>query len=219
VARKKGSPPCIYVVAGTNGAGKSSLAGSTFRARGVATFDPDEATRRILAASPTAAPEHANSLAWQQGVRLLETAIREAKSYALETTLGGSTITRLLHRALDERREVRMLYVGLEGPELHIARVRARVRAGGHDVPEARVRERYRRSLENLVEILPRLTELRLFDNSVERDPARGLVPEPFLILHTKADKIRTLCRLEEVPTWAKPAVAMALRSPRSRGA
>ncbi|MEX2049474.1 MAG: AAA family ATPase [Gemmatimonadota bacterium] len=212
MARRGNPRATIYVIAGTNGAGKSSLAGSMFRARGATTFDPDDATQRILAANPTLALERANSLAWHQGVRLLQKAIREAKSYAIETTLGGSTITGLLHSALDERREVRILYVGLEGPDLHVSRVRARVRAGGHDVPEARVRDRYRRSLENLVGLLPRLTELRVFDNSAEREPAKGIAPEPRLILHTSAGKIRTLCRLQDVPAWAKPIVAAALR-------
>ena len=44
--------PGIYVLAGTNGAGKSSVAGAEFRARGVDYFDPDETARRILAANP-----------------------------------------------------------------------------------------------------------------------------------------------------------------------
>lgn len=215
MASKRRSPGTIYVVAGTNGAGKSSLVGSVFRARGATAFDPDDATRRLLIANPALTLDRANSLAWHQGVRLLEEAIDGAKSFAFETTLGGSTITRLLHHALDERRKVRVLYVGLDGPELHIARVRARVRAGGHDVPEARIRERYRRSRENLIGLLPRLTELRLFDNSPERDPALGIAPEPRLILHMKAGKIRTSCRLQDVPGWAKPIVATALRTKR----
>ena len=156
-----------------------------------------------------------NSFAWHQGVRLLEEPICDGKSYAFETTLGGSTITRLLHDPLDEPKQVHLLYVGLEDVDLHFARVRARVRRGGRDVPVWRIRERYRGSLENLVGLVPRLTELRVFDNSAERDPAKGMAPEPRLILHTKAGKIRTTCRLGDVPGGAKPIVAAALRSER----
>lgn len=203
---------CIYVLAGTNGAGKSSLAGAAFRERGAEYFNPDETARRLLAANPGVGLAQANSVAWHQGRRLLEVAIREGKTYAFETTLGGTTIARLLHQALDRGIPVRMWYAGLEGPELHIARVRSRVAKGGHDIAEATIRKRYDKSRENLVDLIPRLTELRVFDNSVERDPATGATPEPRLILHMRAGEIHEMCAIRAVPVWAKPIVASALR-------
>jgi predicted ABC-type ATPase len=69
---------------------------------------------------------------------------------------------------------VRVWYVGLSSPELHIARVRARVAKGGHDIPEPRIRERYDASRLNLIRLLPRLSELWVYDNSVEADPDAG---------------------------------------------
>src|SRR2546422_5178074 len=51
--------------------------------------------------------------------------------------------------------------VGLSSAELHIARVRARVAKGGHDIPEPRIRDRYDRSRLNLIHLMARLTELR----------------------------------------------------------
>jgi cytidylate kinase len=92
--------PCIFVLAGTNGAGKSSIAGAMFRQAGAEYFNPDEAARLIQSANPGASPEDANAAAWQQGVRLLERAIAERCDFAFETTLGGKTITGLLERAL-----------------------------------------------------------------------------------------------------------------------
>jgi predicted ABC-type ATPase len=203
---------CIYVLAGTNGAGKSSLAGAAFRERGAEYFNPDEAARRILAANPRVVLAQANSAAWHQGRRLLEEAIRDCKIYAFETTLGGTTISRLLHQALDRGIPVRTWYAGLESPELHIARVRARVAQGGHDIAEATIRARYTSSRKNLIDLVPRLDELRLFDNSVERDPTTGATPEPRLILHMRAGQIHEMCAMRAVPVWAKPIVASALR-------
>ena len=52
--------------------------------------------------------------------------IATRSTFAIETTLGGETITGLLLRALAEGLEARIWYVGLATPELHIARVRAR---------------------------------------------------------------------------------------------
>jgi predicted ABC-type ATPase len=205
--------PCIYVLAGTNGAGKSSLAGATFLQSGVEYFNPDQAARLILARNPGLGQTEANSAAWHQGRRLLERVIAERKTFAFETTLGGTTITALLERALTTGIAVRVWYVGLEGPELHVARVRARVARGGHDIPVEQVRARYDSSRLNLVRLLPQLTELRVYDNSVETDPCAGIAPAPKLILHMRRGKIVRLCPLAETPAWAKPILAAAMKA------
>ena len=151
-----------------------------FRRAGADYFNPDEATARILAANPDISNADANSAAWHQGKRLLERAIAERLDFAFETTLGGHTISALLHEALAAGIEVRMWFVGLSSPELHIARVRVRVARGGHDIPEEKIRERYDRSRINLIELMPRLTELRLFDNSFDADPMPDALPSRY---------------------------------------
>jgi len=208
--------PCIYVLAGTNGAGKSSIAGAMIRQQGADYFNPDEAAARILSHNPGMSQTQANSQAWQQGKRLLEHAISGRLSFAFETTLGGNTISRLLHTALSAGIEVRIWYVGLEGAELHIARVRSRTRRGGHDIPEERIRERYDRSRMNLIRLMPELTELRVYDNSKEADPHAGVAPEPRLILHLMGTHIAEACDLPDAPQWAKPILAAAMKLARS---
>jgi predicted ABC-type ATPase len=207
-----GAAPAIYVVAGTNGAGKSSLVGALVRRHGVEMFDPDAAARLIGAELPGLSTPARNSAAWQQGRRLLERAIAERLTFAFETTLGGATMTGLLERALASGLDVRMWYVGLDSPERHVARVRARVAGGGHDIPEATIRRRYHDSRVNLVRLLPRLTELRVYDNSAEADPAAGRAPEPWLLLHTRRGRLVSSCALPDTPPWAKPILAAALR-------
>lgn len=210
--------PRIYVLAGTNGAGKSSVAGATLRRAGSDYFNPDEATARILATNPEMATTAANSAAWHQGRRLLERAIAERLDFAFETTLGGRTITALLANAAAAGIEVRIWFVGLSSPELHIARVRARVSRGGHDIPEVRVRDRYDQSRLNLIELMPRLTELRVFDNSIEADPHSGIAPRPVLILHMIDGRIIETVDLPTTPAWARPLVAAAIRCDSARG-
>ncbi len=204
------------MLAGTNGAGKSSIGGAIFRQHGVEWFDPDAAARRLRAANRRMTRDEANAAAWNQGRQLLERAIVERLDFAFETTLGGRTITSLLEQAIAAGIEVRIWYVGLASPELHLARVRARVRRGGHDIPEDRIRERYDASRANLVRLLPRLTELRVYDNSAEADPHRGDAPEPSLILHLAGGKVISACDPAATPTWAKPIVAAALKLPKA---
>ena len=96
---RKAQAPRLYVLAGVNGAGKSSIGGATIRVSGADYFNPDEAARKLIAANPGLDQTKANAAAWHQGRRLLERAIRERKDFAFETTLGGSTMPRLLTEA------------------------------------------------------------------------------------------------------------------------
>ena len=208
--------PRIYVLAGVNGAGKSSIAGAAFRNAGADYYNPDEAARRLRQSRPALAQREANSLAWQQGKRLLEKAIAGRLDFAFETTLGAATFPALLGDAASRGFAVNVWYVGLSSAELHLARVRARVARGGHDIPEADIRRRYEHSRLNLIDLLPHLAALRMYDNSVEADPAEGRPPELGLVLHMEKGRILNAAALRGTPDWAKPIVAAAIKMRKS---
>src|SRR3546814_625339 len=110
--------------------------------------------------------------------------------------------------------EIQMWYAGLDSPERHLARIRARVAKGGHDIPEDKVRERYTASRAHLIQLMPYLSVLRVFDNSDETDPATGEAPAPRLILAVDGDRITyplDVQSMSTTPEWAKPMVALAL--------
>jgi predicted ABC-type ATPase len=204
--------PSIHVLAGVNGAGKSSIGGAAIRQHGGEYFNPDEAARVLKEKDPTLTQADANSAAWRQGVRLLKRAIEEGLDFTFETTLGGSTITTLLMQAAERGIEVHVWYVGLSSPELHVTRVQARVSQGGHDIPEDDIHRRYEHSRLNLIALLPHLTTLHVYDNSVDADPAAGRTPKPTPVLHIERGKILGPPDLAATPNWAKPIVAAALK-------
>ena len=212
MVRKATRPAQIRVLAGVNGAGKSSIVGATIRDKGGEYYNPDEAAREIMAANPGLGQTEANAAAWEQGRKLLERAIDQGLDFTFETTLGGSTMPGLLAEAAKRGVEVHVFYVGLGSADPHMERVRQRVRAGGHDIPEADIRRRYRHSLLNLVQLLAALTELRVYDNSATADPATGQSPRPVLVLHMKRGRIVGPADLACTPDWAKPIVAAALQ-------
>ena len=205
-------PPRLNVLAGVNGAGKSSIGGAVLRSFGGEYYNPDEAARALMAVNRGLGQAEANGAAWHQGRRLLERAISERLDYTFETTLGANTIPRLLAEAAAQGFEVRIWYVGLEGPELHIRRVRSRMRQGGHDISERDIRRRYEHSRLNLIHLMPKLAALRVYDNSVEADPAAGKKPAPLLVLHMEKAKILNREDLARSPAWARPIVAAALK-------
>jgi predicted ABC-type ATPase len=208
---RKTVPPRLHVLAGVNGAGKSSIGGAMIRAKGGNYYNPDEAARELMAANPGLSQTNANAAAWEQGRKLLERAIDQKLDFAFETTLGGNTMPRLITEAASRGIEVYVFYVGLANADAHIERVRQRVRAGGHDIPEDVIRRRCRHSLLNLVQLLPALTELRVYDNSATADPAAGRAPEPVLVLHMQRGHIVGPSDLASTPDWAKPIVAAAV--------
>src|SRR5689334_21538658 len=206
--------PAILVLAGVNGAGKSSLGGALLRSRGLQFFNPDEAASQIRAVTGCSMGE-ANSLAWNEGKERLQAAIARRSSHAFESTLGGRTIPALLVQAARAGIDVIIWFVGLRNADQHVGRVRARVAAGGHDIPEELIRRRWDDSRRHLIALMPYVSEIRVFDNSDEGDPS---IPEPRLILHWRRGQIIRpgLKSLRDTPEWAKPIVAAALKLQRT---
>jgi len=201
----------LTVLAGINGAGKSSVAGAFLRRAGGDYYNPDEFTREIIRQTPGIDPAQANALAWTQGKERLERAITEGTDFAFETTLGARTISALLLRAANEGMAVKICFVGLASVEHHLHRVAARVASGGHDIREKKMRERWQNSRLNIIRLLPHLAEFVLWDNSTEADFVRS-APKPVLLLHVEHGKITAPKNLSATPEWAKPIVAAALK-------
>jgi predicted ABC-type ATPase len=86
------------------------------------------------------------------------------------------------------------------------------VASGGYDIPESKIRERYDRSRENLISLIPGLAELRIYDNSAEFDESTSEIPPPLLVVHCRGNEIVERCSMEDVPKWAKPIVAAVFR-------
>jgi len=203
--------PTIHVLAGVNGAGKSSIGESEFNRKGSSVFNPDAIARQIRTLHPDIDLTLANAHAWQIGKSLLEQAIAEGRDYRFETTLGGRTIAQLLERAAQSGHRLHVWFCGLASAELHLRRVRSRVAHGGHDIPEQKIRERWTGSRENLIRLLPLIDHLRLYDNSHEADPAEGRQPQPVLLLEIKRGKITAPADLSGAPDWAQPIIAAAI--------
>lgn len=198
----------ITVIAGVNGAGKSSIAGAAIRAAGGEYFNPDEFARELMRHRPDLAQAQANAEAWQVGVDFLRRAIDQNHDYTFETTLGGRSICQLLHEAIDRGRAVRIFYCGLASLALHIERVATRVARGGHDIPEQKIRERWINSIHNLMGLIPRCAAVKVFDNSV---PADDGGPQPRCLFSLAGDRF-DMMPVAEMPEWAKALASAAIK-------
>ena len=75
--------PTVYVLAGVNGSGKSSIGGAILHARRVEYYNPDTAARRLREIHPSLTQTAANSHAWVLGRQMLEKAISRKETYAV----------------------------------------------------------------------------------------------------------------------------------------
>jgi len=158
--------PNCYIIAGSNGAGKSTFAAEFLPhyadcpnfinpdliARGLSPFDPDDAMLR----------------AGRMVLERIRESMRGQSDFAFETTLSGRTYATVLKDLRQRGYRVNMFYLWIPDPDLALVRIRDRVTKGGHNVPARDVRRRFPRTLTNLFTLYrPLLDTLHVFDNSL----------------------------------------------------
>ena len=133
--------PRLYIISGCNGAGKTtasySLLPEMLDCREF--VNSDEFAKGL---SPFK-PENASIQASRYMLMKIRYLLKKQKDFAVETTLATRTLLKTARMAQNAGYTVTLLYFWLKSPELAIERVRARVEAGGHDIPEETIRRRY----------------------------------------------------------------------------
>ena len=142
--------PTLWLIAGPDGVGKTTYARRYLRAvAGTERFvNLDEIARGFSPLTPTPDAETAVAAARAVLARCAET-IAARRSFALETTLAGRTHLRTLEHAKAAGFATTLVFCILPDVETALARIAARVAAGGHAVPEADARRRFPRACGN----------------------------------------------------------------------
>ena len=164
----------IGFIAGINGTGKSTLCSSPVvrNQLGVPVINPDEVARAI--AADTGIDYALANLAAAEITEgeVFQAAARGTNSIAIETVLSSDKFYPVLDIALNREIEIGLIYVAVRSVELTLKRIETRVAAGLHNVPEARVRERWVKTHENLRKWAPRVDQLLVFSNNdADRSP------------------------------------------------
>lgn len=121
--------------------------------------------------------------------------VRQKQDFAFESTLASRSFAPFLKTCRAEGYHVHLIYLWLHSSDLAVARVAARVKSGGHSIPEATIRRRYERGLQKLSKLyLPFVDEWRIYDNSLLR---------PELIAYGKNGKNAT-SEIKDFERWEK---------------
>jgi predicted ABC-type ATPase len=156
--------PTIYVIAGCNGAGKTTFAKEFLPSIGVIRFlNADEIARGLSPLRPEAMAFKAGRLLLSE----LHDLIDRQETFALESTLSGRTYVKIFQTAKDRGYAIELHFVWVPDVQEAIRRVRQRVLEGGHDVPADDIRRRFGRSIHHFVdEYAPLANKWFLWDNS-----------------------------------------------------
>lgn len=196
-----GDDPVFLLIAGPNGSSKTTFSQKRLVPLGLPCIDPDAVAQELFGRHPTSREEAIDATV--EATRRVRERIAGAESVALETVFSDTNGRKL--ELLDEARTAGfrtvLLFIGVDSPEICIARVMDRVEQGGHDVPDSVIRDRFPRCFDNLRKGLSKVDLAILVDNSGcygPKEPIDGSRHYVFGVI----DVGRTKKIKEPVPNW-----------------
>ena len=155
----------IVIIAGPNGAGKTTFAQQYLPGElGIRRFINADL---IAAGLSPLAPEREAVRAGKLMLQEIASCVRKGESFGFETTLSARMYARLIPAWKAAGYRVQLVFLSLPSADMAVARVQARVVAGGHDIPETMIRRRFEAGLTNFHTLYkPLANEWILYDNS-----------------------------------------------------
>lgn len=162
---KKNKPMNLYIVAGCNGAGKTTASFTVLpemlQCREF--VNADEIAAGLSPFNPEGVAIQAGRLMIDRVIQLL----KEGQTFAFETTLATRSYVKLIQQAQRRGYIVTLLFFSLSSPEQAVKRVAKRVSMGGHNIPTDVIYRRYDAGLRNLFQLyMPVVDNWALYDNS-----------------------------------------------------
>ena len=162
--------PEVVVFAGPNGSGKSTF--TQLLKPPIDYINADEIKKHLKCSDLEAA---------QLAERQREEHIEQMSEFCFETVLSTERNIKLLEKAKQKGYFIRCYYILTADPMINVLRVKSRVEAGGHDVPEEKIITRYDRALRLVKDLVQICDVCHIYDNSGNK---------PFRILKKRKEQI-----------------------------
>lgn len=161
--------PEIVVFAGPNGSGKSTF--TELLKPPIDYINADEIKKNLKCSDMDAA---------QIAEKQREEHLAGMEEFCFETVMSTERNLNLLRRAKEKGYFIRCYYILTADPMINVFRVKSRVEAGGHDVPEDKIISRYDKALELVKDVVEVSDICHIYDNSEE---------QPFRIFKKRKDE------------------------------
>ena len=180
----------LWLLAGGNGAGKSTFYQQFLKSRGLAFVNADLLAQQLDPQQPEKVSYEAAILVGKLRQQLLE----NGENFCFETVFSHPSKIDFMAQAKALGYEVTLIYIHLVNTELNQARVSQRVASGGHDVPADKITSRIPRTMKNIQDALPLSDIARFYDNSSFHRPFQS-------IAEIRQGNLQTFC--DPLPQWA----------------
>ncbi len=157
----------LWILAGGNGAGKSTFYNLYLEKHGVNFINADLIAKEINPDNPEILSYQAATIA----ARIREDLLSQGISFCFETVFSHESKIDFIAKAKARAYQVILVYIHLFDSRLNEARVIQRVSQGGHSVPSEKIHNRITRTMKHIKAALPLVDEARFLDNSSKENP------------------------------------------------
>lgn len=152
----------LWLLAGGNGAGKSTFYRTRLKPLGMAFINADILAKQLFQDEAEERSYEAAKLAEKLRLELLN----EGRTFCFETVFSHPSKIDFIAKAKTLGYEIILVYIHLETAALNQARVSQRVSEGGHHVPDEKVISRIPRVMQNIKQTFPLCDASYILDNS-----------------------------------------------------
>ncbi len=184
-------PQQLWVLAGGNGAGKTTFYHLFLTKHGLKFVNVDSIAKDIDPANPEDISYQAATMA----AKIREDLITQGVSFCFETVFSHASKIDFIAQAKANGYKIILIFIHLFDSGLNEARVRQRVSEGGHGVPADKIHARIPRTLKHIQTVLPLVDEARILDNSSRDNPFQQIIV-------MKAGDYEV--KVSPLPEWAK---------------
>jgi predicted ABC-type ATPase len=181
----------LWVLAGGNGAGKSTFYNLHLAKYGIKFVNADLISKDIDPENPEDSSYHAATVA--AGIR--KDLIEQGVSFCFETVFSHESKIDFIAQAKANGYKIILVYIHLIDSSLNEARVKQRISEGGHSVPTEKIHSRIPRTMKHIKTALALVDEARILDNSLRDNPFQQIVA-------MKAGNYEA--KVNPLPEWAK---------------
>ena len=159
----------LWLLAGGNGAGKTTFYDLFLKPRNVLFINADEIAKEIGPVDPS--DSSVSYAAGYMAMDMVNDSLNQGLSFAYETVFSHPSKIEFVEKANNLGYKVVLVYIHLDSPMINEARVSQRVETGGHNVDPQKIHDRIPRTMDYISQVVPMVDEARILNNSSTSDP------------------------------------------------